>query len=54
MPEVERLCDRVAVIHDGTIKDIGTVPELMSRAGETTFEKTFLKLVDYKPEAALV
>jgi sodium transport system ATP-binding protein len=47
MSEVERLCDRIAVIHDGKIHGNGTVPELLEETGEATLEKAFLKLVGY-------
>lgn len=57
MSEVERLCDKVAIIHDGKIMGEGTVEELKIRAGEASLEKAFLKLVEfqseYKQDAAL-
>jgi sodium transport system ATP-binding protein len=48
MSEVERLCDNIAVIHEGKIQSEGTVADLLEKAGETSLEKAFLKLVDYK------
>ncbi len=45
MSEMERLCDRVAIIHDGVIKAEGTVDELKELAGEHNLERMFLKLV---------
>jgi len=48
MSEVERLCDRVAVIHDGVIRGNGTVSELCASTGETRLEAAFLKLVGYQ------
>ncbi|MBX3095612.1 MAG: ATP-binding cassette domain-containing protein [Fimbriimonadaceae bacterium] len=45
MSEVERLCDHVVVIHDGTIRAEGTVPGLREQAGEENLERVFLKLV---------
>jgi sodium transport system ATP-binding protein len=47
MSEVERLCDRVAVIHDGKIHGDGTVAELCAQTGETRLEAAFLRLVGY-------
>lgn len=44
MSEVERLCDHVAVIHDGVIKGQGTVSELKGMTGEASLEKAFLSL----------
>jgi len=45
MSEVERLCDRVAVIHDGVIKGEDTVEALKNSTGQVTLEKAFLELV---------
>jgi sodium transport system ATP-binding protein len=50
MSEVERLCDHVAVIHDGRIMGEGTVEELKGEAQEPTLEKAFLKLVQFQSE----
>lgn len=33
MAEVETLCDRLAILHDGAVAFIGTVPELAKKAG---------------------
>jgi sodium transport system ATP-binding protein len=45
MSEVDRLCNHVAVIHDGVIKAEGTVADLKRQAGEENLERVFLKLV---------
>jgi sodium transport system ATP-binding protein len=50
MSEVERLCDHVSVIHDGKIMGDGTVQDLKDKAGETSLEKAFLKLVNFQSE----
>jgi sodium transport system ATP-binding protein len=50
MSEVERLCDHVAIIHDGVIKGEGTVESIKAEAGEPTLEKAFLKLVQFQSE----
>lgn len=47
MSEAERLCDRIAVIHDGRICGEGSPSELMSRTSSPTLEKAFLALVGY-------
>lgn len=47
MSEVERLCDRVAVIHGGELKGEGTVQSLKESVGEASLEKAFLHLVGY-------
>lgn len=51
MSEAERLCNRIAVIHEGKICGAGTVDELKERTGESTMEKAFLKTVGYSPQA---
>jgi sodium transport system ATP-binding protein len=48
MSEVERLCDHVAVIHDGRIHGDGTVADLCAQTGETRLEAAFLQLVGYR------
>jgi ABC-2 type transport system ATP-binding protein len=48
MEVVERLCDRVAIIHRGRIAAEGTIPELREQAshsGDSTLEDVFLTLV---------
>jgi len=49
MSEVERLCDDVAVIHNGTIRGEGSVEQIKSLTGENSLERAFLKLVDALP-----
>ena len=46
MREVEKLCDRVAVIHRGRILDQGSLPDLASRHGEPDTEELFFKLIE--------
>ena len=41
---VERVCERVVIIHEGRIVADGTAPELRERAGEPTLERVFNKL----------
>ncbi len=45
MSEVDRLCDQIAVIHNGTIRAEGTVASLKAQAEEENLERVFLKLV---------
>ena len=53
MSEAERICDEIAIIHDGKICGRGTVPELLEQTGEERLEPAFLKLVGYaKGESA--
>jgi len=46
MSEVERLCDRVAIVHRGVIAAEGSVEELRQQTGETVMENAFLKIVN--------
>ena len=45
MREVEKLCDRVAIMHKGNILDLGTLDELRDRHGEPDVEELFFKLM---------
>lgn len=45
MSEVETICDRVAVIHQGCVAAVGTTEELRARTGRTAFEQVFLSLI---------
>lgn len=45
MREVEKLCDRIAVIHRGRILDHGTLPELAERHEQEDVEELFFDLI---------
>jgi sodium transport system ATP-binding protein len=45
MREVERLCDRVAIMHRGAILTSGTLPELRAKHGQEDLEELFFQLV---------
>ena len=45
MREVEKLCDRVAIISRGRILSSGTLPELRARHGQDDLEELFFSLV---------
>ncbi len=45
MSEVERLCDRIAIMHQGRILDTGTLTELRERHNEDEFEELFFGLL---------
>lgn len=45
MREVEKLCDRVAIMHRGRILAQGTLGEVMETHGEEDFEELFFKLL---------
>ena len=46
--EVETVCDRVAIIHQGELKTVGRVHEIME--SYPTLEKAFLNIVGYQPQ----
>ncbi len=50
LSEVERLCDRVGVIYQGSLEAVGTVEELARATGEEYLERIFLALVGRKGE----
>ena len=45
MNEIERLCDSVMMMKDGTIVDTGKSQELISKHGRKNLEEVFLKIV---------
>ena len=45
MSEVQRLCDRIAIMHQGRILDIGSLQELRQRHDENEFEELFFGLL---------
>ena len=50
MREVEKLCDRTAIIHKGQILAAGTPAELQARFGESEFEEVFFGLISRAEE----
>lgn len=53
MSEVERLCDRVAVIHKGDILAMGTRQELCEQHTTDSMEELFFALIDRHDETAV-
>jgi len=45
LAEAERLCDRIAVLHEGTLRATGTLEELARTTGERYLDRIFLALV---------
>lgn len=45
MSEAEKLCDRIAIIHNGKVLAIGSLPELRELTGKTFLEDIFIKLI---------
>jgi sodium transport system ATP-binding protein len=52
MREVEKLCDRVAVIHRGRILAEGTLPELAAEYDEPDVEELFFRLISQHEPAS--
>lgn len=45
MSEVEKLCDRIGIIHNGQLLREGTLAELRASAGQTDLEEIFISTV---------
>ena len=46
MGEVETICDRVAILHEGELKAAGTVASILA-GKETNLEQAFLRIIGY-------
>ena len=46
MSEVEKLCDRIGIIHNGRLLAEGTVAELRQRSGKQDLEDIFVEVVE--------
>lgn len=51
MSEIEKLCDRIAVIHKGKLVAIGTIDELRQQNQNLSLEELFVRLVGEEHEA---
>jgi len=51
MSEAEKLCDRIAIIHDGRIHALGTLEELRTATGKHYLEDIFVDVVMGRDEA---
>ena len=45
MREAEKLCDRMAILHEGQVQAAGTLPQLYEQMQTTDLEEVFLKVV---------
>lgn len=45
MSEAEEVCDRVAILHQGQLETVGTIPEILARTGQSNLERAFFTLV---------
>jgi len=46
MSEVEKLCDRIGIIHDGRLLAEGTLSDLRQRFGNQNLEDIFVEVVE--------
>jgi sodium transport system ATP-binding protein len=54
MREVEKLCDRVGIIHKGRILALGTLSQLESQYGQPDMEELFFELIQKHDEREAV
>jgi sodium transport system ATP-binding protein len=52
--EAEKLCDRIAIMHDGTIRAYGTLSEILAQTNTNDLEDAFFKLIDIKDMSTAV
>ena len=45
LTEVERLCDRIAVVHQGNLVYLGDIDGIKAQTGAPTLAKAFFELV---------
>lgn len=51
MSEVEEVCDRAAIIFEGSLIAEGSIAELLERGGTTSLERAFFKIVEERGAA---
>lgn len=52
MGEVETVCDRVAIIHRGELKEQGSVADIVAKHGTSNLEQAFLNIIGYQSPVA--
>ena len=50
LEEIEHLCDRVAILSEGKLLEVGTIDELKQKADAKTFEDAFVSFVEKNNE----
>ena len=45
LEEIEHLCDRVAILSEGKLLQVGTVTEIKQNTNSNTFEEAFTRIV---------
>ena len=53
MGEVETVCDRVAIIYQGELKEEGRVADLVAKHRAANLEQAVLNIIGYKPAATV-
>ena len=48
--EAEKLCDRIAIVHDGTLRALGTLEELLTKSNTTDLEDAFFHYIEVDKE----
>jgi ABC-2 type transport system ATP-binding protein len=51
LADMEELCDRIAVLHDGGIRFTGSPRELMEKTGAASLERAFLHFIEKRKAA---
>jgi ABC-2 type transport system ATP-binding protein len=46
LADMDEICDRIAIIHDGALKFVGTPAELKSKTKQEYLERAFLKTIE--------
>ncbi|MBU7013598.1 MAG: ABC transporter ATP-binding protein [Theionarchaea archaeon] len=54
LPIVEELCDRIGIIHQGTLIAVGSVSDIISQSNSTTLEEAFIALTGGVRESELL
>ncbi|HVK93611.1 MAG TPA: ABC transporter ATP-binding protein [Noviherbaspirillum sp.] len=52
LADVEEICDRMAILHDGALRFVGTPAECRARFGTATLEQAFMRCIAPPEEAA--
>ncbi len=50
MSEIERVCDRIVVLHRGHLVAVGSPAELLSEFGQARLEDVFFRIIDPEPQ----
>ena len=51
LADMDEICDRVALLHDGEIRYVGTASELKDKTETKNLEQAFLDFIEHKDVA---